>query len=541
MHTTRTKWGAAATAMVATLALGVAAPASSQLAVSEPLAEGLFGPLGLAVDDDGTIYVTQTFGAPSALTVIEADGTTTNVAEAAAETNGFGGVSARDGEIVFTISGDGVGLLERLLSPGSTETIASPAQWEADENPDQVNSYGFQGLDPACVAEVGAIPDIPGGGEPYPGEVDSNPYGVASLPDGSWIVADAGGNDLVGVQPDGTMSTIAVLPPLPFVVPDGAPLPECTWGTTFNFEPVPTDVELGPDGQLYVTGLPGGPEDASFGARGVVFRVDPDTGEAAVVASGFLGATGLAIADDGSIYVAELFGNKVSKVVGGGPETVAEVDAPAAIESFDGKLYVTIRALPGEDGPPNGAVVTIDLPAQAATTTTTTAATPSDGCPGGGGQAGVHRLGDVAGRGPAGVGRRPDRWRRLAGGQLPALHREPLGDETGEPAADAHRHCPDDRLRPVDPAIGGVRRPHVGHPHVPGPQRGQRSLGEHGRQQPGPGGDHLPREALRVRLRGLLRQCHGRSLAPSVRPSRDTGRAGLSPSARFLGDDRPDG
>ena len=55
-------------------------------------------------------------------------------------------------------------------------------------------------------------------------------------------------------------------------------LPTCTIGKTYAFEAVPTDVELGPDGMLYVSVLPGGPEDPSLGARGAIYRVSPATG-----------------------------------------------------------------------------------------------------------------------------------------------------------------------------------------------------------------------------------------------------------------------
>jgi sugar lactone lactonase YvrE len=121
----------------------------------------------------------------------------------------------------------------------------------------------------------------------------------------------------------------------------------------YNFEPVPTDVELGPDGLLYVTLLPGGPEDPSLGARGAVYSVDPDTGEVALVAGGFLGATDLAIAPDGRIYVAELFGDQISTVSGTGAQPFVEVRQPAAVEWADGTLFATINAFG------NGSVVTI--------------------------------------------------------------------------------------------------------------------------------------------------------------------------------------
>jgi sugar lactone lactonase YvrE len=79
------------------------------------------------------------------------------------------------------------------------------------------------------------------------------------------------------------------------------------------------------NGLLYVTLLPGGPEDPSLGARGAVYSVNARTGDVAFVACGFLGATGLALGPDGTIYVAELFGNRISTVSGTGAEPFAEV------------------------------------------------------------------------------------------------------------------------------------------------------------------------------------------------------------------------
>jgi sugar lactone lactonase YvrE len=110
---------------------------------------------------------------------------------------------------------------------------------------------------------------------------------------------------------------------------------------------------LGPDGLLYVSALPGGPEDDSLGARGRVFTVHPTSGAVTEIASGFLGATDLAVTPDGTVYVAELFGNRISKVSGGGAELVVELDQPAAVEYANGVLYATTGAFG------NGAVVTI--------------------------------------------------------------------------------------------------------------------------------------------------------------------------------------
>jgi hypothetical protein len=68
-------------------------------------------------------------------------------------------------------------------------------------------------------------------------------------------------------------------------------------GATFTGEPVPTDVERGPDGSLYVSSLPGFPEAPGTGA---VFRVDPRTGDVEKLYDGFSGAVDLAVDADGT-------------------------------------------------------------------------------------------------------------------------------------------------------------------------------------------------------------------------------------------------
>jgi hypothetical protein len=334
------------------LVLPTAAPAAA-VTVSEPIIDGLAGPLQLAVGSDGTIYVSQTFA--GTLTAVRKKGTTDLVSTPGTD---ISGIDAKGrGTVTFTTSGESddgfFALVKRVLPNGRVRTLGDVGTYEATANPDQVNSYGFQGLTPACAAMVPE--EI--GGEPYTGIVESNPYSVAILPGGSRVVADAAGNDIVRVAPNGRISTVAVLPPSPFVVTaevaEGLGLPACVVGETFNFEPVPTDVELGSDGLLYVSSLPGGPEDESLGARGAVYSVNLSTGEVTKVAGGFLGATNLAIAPDGTIYVAELFGGRISRVSGGGAVPVVDLPSPAGLEWANGKLYATVDVFG------NGAVVTI--------------------------------------------------------------------------------------------------------------------------------------------------------------------------------------
>ncbi len=80
-----------------------------------------------------------------------------------------------------------------------------------------------------------------------------------------------------------------------------------------------------------------------------------------LVAGGFLGATNVALDDRGRIYVAELFGGKVSVIKHGDVSTVAELTNPAGVEYKDGKLYVSYDVFPPEQGPPDGKISTIKV------------------------------------------------------------------------------------------------------------------------------------------------------------------------------------
>lgn len=86
----------------------------------------------------------------------------------------------------------------------------------------------------------------------YTGQLDSRPHAATAVGHGSWAVADAGDNDILRISRTGHVSTLAVLPRQPlhvtaaFAAENG--LPPCTVGITYYFEPVPTDVEVGPDG-----------------------------------------------------------------------------------------------------------------------------------------------------------------------------------------------------------------------------------------------------------------------------------------------------
>jgi hypothetical protein len=163
------------------------------------------------------------------------------------------------------------GELIRLQPNGTWETIADLGEYEVLNNPDG-----------------SLLPDY-------------NPYAVLALPD-KFIVADAGGNDLLRVAPTGEISTLAVFPQRSV---DAPPFLELPPGTQLPMDAVPTSVALGPDGALYVGQLTGYPFPVG-GAN--IYRVVP--GEAPqVYAEGFTNVIDLAFEGDGSLLVLEIAKN----------------------------------------------------------------------------------------------------------------------------------------------------------------------------------------------------------------------------------------
>jgi hypothetical protein len=339
-----------ATLASATLVAGATLPAQAAT-VSDPIAEGLVTPLGLAVGSDGTFYVAEAF--IGQITTIGKKGTRSSFTV----DGSTAGVDAKGkGTLVYTVTGfpeteeePPDTFLYRTNPSGKAKLLASPSAYEEEVNPDAGNTYGFLDLDEACAEQ------LPPFLLPYSGIIESNPYAVAIVP-GGWLVADAAGNSVIRVGANGRISTVAVLPPIPQEVTqeiaDEFGLPECVVGETYYGEPVPTDVEVGPDGHYYVSSLPGGPEAPGSGS---VWRINSSTGELTQLASGFTGVVDIAVAADGTIYVAELFAGQISTIAPDGSTSVlVQVDEPTALEiGPDGTLYATL----GLEGP--GVLVSI--------------------------------------------------------------------------------------------------------------------------------------------------------------------------------------
>ena len=244
-----------------------------------------------------------------------------------------------------------------IRGPRGRMTHADTLAHETAHNPDSGIHYGV--TNPSqCVVDAFTAAGFP---VSYDGAVDSHAYSVAATRNG-WVVADAGGNTLLSVSNSGRIRTLAVLPAQPLTITaDMAAalgLPSCVAGVSYAFESVPTDVEVGHDGMLYVTTLPGGPESPVLGARGALWRVDPRTGHVRKVAGGFLGATNLALGSHGEIYVAELFGGRISVVRHGRVSPYLDLPGVVAVETGPrGDLWA--GTLGNEDPPAPGTIVQV--------------------------------------------------------------------------------------------------------------------------------------------------------------------------------------
>jgi hypothetical protein len=102
---------------------------------------------------------------------------------------------------------------------------------------------------------------------------DSNPFGLAALRDGSVLVADAAGNDLLRVWKGGHIETVARLKPRTVETPAG--LPDA--GTEVEAEAVATSVTVGRDGAWYVGELRGYPATPGTSQ---IWRIEPGTTDA---------------------------------------------------------------------------------------------------------------------------------------------------------------------------------------------------------------------------------------------------------------------
>lgn len=341
-----------AVAVASAAALSVPAQAAPHPVLARPhtIAAGLVGPLSFAVTGkpgDRTFYVSQDFA--GLLSKVRPGHRPATVLAAKA---GVEAVSALGRRVTFA-----EGRVLAVRTPdGRVHEIANLGAFEKRHNPDHRFLDGTTGLSRKCAAAVPPHLALEHGG------VDAHPYGTVITRRATYV-ADAGANTIWKVTAGGRVRTLAVFAPIAERITsqwaaaaagEGATVPACAMGHTYLAQAVPTDVEMGPDHMLYVSLLPGGVEGPVGRGYGQVWRVDPRSGHATMVAKGLYGATGVAVTRNGDIYVAEMFANRISVLHDGRRRVFAHVDTPAAVEVAGRRLYFTSHAVPDGSGPPNG-------------------------------------------------------------------------------------------------------------------------------------------------------------------------------------------
>jgi len=152
---------------------------------------------------------------------------------------------------------------------------------------------------------------------------DSNPYGLLAEP-GATVATDAGGNDLLRVAANGSISTLAVFP--------------SRSNSTRGADSVPTSVAAGPDGAYYVGEL------GSFVPGGAnVWRVVPGQSPT-VFKSGFTTIIDITFGPDGSLYVLEFGPGDLWRVPQVGPPSLVATGlvTPGSVTvGADGAIYIS--------------------------------------------------------------------------------------------------------------------------------------------------------------------------------------------------------
>ncbi|WP_193608491.1 ScyD/ScyE family protein [Nocardioides lijunqiniae] len=235
----RTTAAATTALLIATLAPALAGQGHShQHDRLRTVVDGLDGPRGVDTLGRGRTLVTESDGSFSL--VVERRHRPPKVVELGSVPGGFApAIAAGRRGRVFLLTG-------AAGEPGSPPVEGSSTLYEW--------RHGYDA--PKPVLDVAAYQV----GDPDPDDLeqlatDSNPFGLAALRDGSVLIADAAGNDLLRWWPDGTVRTVARFKPRVVDVPDGIPLPE----EQVPSEAVSTSVTVGPDGYWYVGELRGFP------------------------------------------------------------------------------------------------------------------------------------------------------------------------------------------------------------------------------------------------------------------------------------------
>lgn len=265
----------------------------SAYAVGGPttVATGFNGPQGVFVAADGSVWVADG-GIPGGATLPVvggnpvALGSNARIVRVAAD--GTQSVQATLPTIAWPSDQDNAGAARITVLNG--QVYATNGSWnEAFDSARLTNMAAIVRVAGGTATEVANGWDLESSQNPAGGEKDSHPYGLTAGSDGNLYVTDAGGNDLLRVNPtNGQVSLVAVFAPFPNNSGVGPPVSEA----------VPTGVVANSDGSFYVSLLRGFPFTP---ATTKVVKVAAN-GAVSDYAEGLTSLTDLRRGPDGNLY-----------------------------------------------------------------------------------------------------------------------------------------------------------------------------------------------------------------------------------------------
>lgn len=312
-----------------------AAPAAAATYVAQVIASGLDNPRGLAFGPDGALYVAEAgtynpggpvapggegdaaSGSTSAVTRISG-GSQSRVLSGLPSFAGVGGDSASGAQDVAFANGVGYVIVGLGANPAvrGNQLASDPAAAGL------ASLYSFSGSSLTKIADLGSYEQAV---NPTGDQIDSNPYHLTVGPDGL-LVTDAGGNSLLNVAADGSISTVATFP------------------AVGGSDAVPTGVSVGPDGAFYVgqlTGFPFTPGSAD------IFRIDPLTGAVSTYATGLTNVTDIAWGQDGSLYALQFTD---AGLLAGGTGSIQKLNADGSLSTIYAGLVAPTGLAIGGNG-----------------------------------------------------------------------------------------------------------------------------------------------------------------------------------------------